>query len=414
MLHTIFSCCGGLSLHNILSIAKKDLKGLFSEKTLVLTIFIQLFIALFSSFLVVGLTSFYDPGSLSESEMKSANLGLAHRSEIVLNSSTGTNGFNSSNGSNDSSYAGYARYASNIRPKRSVNETLLYRLIEVGKLSPVAYPDYSTAGRDFYRSEIDGILLVPNTTIDGSDLIDIHIYLPKTDLKATVLMLQLKEPLERFEQYARNVRTARLPGYAPIDLKFPEKPSNPYFEFIYVVLIPLLVFTPAFISGGLIIDFITEEFEQKTIDLLLVSPVTFSDILDGKILVATGIVPVQVSVWIALLSLNHIPVHNPVAILLLVTAVTLILVLTGAFIATTLKNRGTSQLFYSLILILLFLLCYIFQNSPMNLVATLAINSPGWGVYLIVYLLIAVLLYAVLHRIMRYQSRYRSGYHRRS
>jgi len=389
-------------LHNILSIAKKDLKGLFSEKTLVLTIFIQLFIALFSSFLVVGLTSFYDPGSLSESEMKSANLGLAHRSEIVLNSSIGING------SNDSGYA------SNIRPQQLVNETLLYRLIEVGKLSPVAYPDYSAAGRDFYRSEIDGILLVPNTTIAGDDLIDIHIYLPKTDLKATILMLQLKEPLERFEQYARNARTARLPGYAPIDLKFPEKPSNHYFEFIYVVLIPLLVFTPAFISGGLIIDFITEEFEQKTIDLLLVSPVTFSDILNGKILVATVIVPVQVSVWIALLSLNRIPVHNPVAILLLVTAVTLILVLIGAFIATTLKNRGTSQLFYSLILITLFLLCYIFQNSPMNLVATLAIDSAGGGVYLSIYLLIALLLYAVLCHLMRYQSRYRSGYHRQS
>jgi len=393
-------------LHNILSIAKKDLKGLFSEKTLVLTIFIQLFIALFSSFLVVGLTSFYDPGSLSESEMKSANLGLAHRSEIVMNSSTDIGG---SNGSN---YTGYARYTSNIMPKRAVNETLLYRLIEAGKLSPVAYPDYSTAGRDFYRSEIDGILLVPNTTIGGNDLIDIHLYIPKTDLKATVLMLQLKEPLERFEQYARNARTARLPGYAPIDLKFPEESSNPYFEFIYVVLIPLLVFTPAFISGGLIIDFITEEFEQKTIDLLLVSPVTFSDIIDGKILVATGIVPVQVSVWIVLLSLNRIPVHNPVAILLLATAVTLILVLIGAFISITLKNRGTSQLFYSLILITLFLLCYIFQNSPMNLVATLAIDSPGWGVYLIIYLLIASLLYVVLCHLMRYQSRYRSGYRR--
>jgi ABC-type Na+ efflux pump permease subunit len=396
-------------LHNILSIAKKDLKGLFSEKTLILTIFIQLFIALFSSFLVVGLASFYDPGSLSESEMKSANLGLAHLSEIVLNISI--DGVN--NSTNHTNYANYTDYTAARRPERSVNETLLYRLIEAGKLSPVAYPDYSTAGSDFYRGEIDGILLVPNTTIEGSDLIEIHIYLPKTDLKATILMLQLKEPLERFEQYVRDIRTARLPGYAPIDLKFPEKSSNHYFEFIYVVLIPLLVFTPAFISGGLIIDFITEEFEQKTIDLLLVSPVTFSDILNGKILVATAIAPVQASVWIMLLSLNQIPVHNPVMILLLVTTVTLILVLAGAFVSITLKNRGTSQLFYSLILIILFLLCYIFQNSPMNLVTKLAIDSAGCGVYLIIYLLIASFLYAVLCHLMRYQSRYRSGYHRR-
>ena len=400
-------------MHNILSIAKKDLKGLFSEKTLILTIFIQLFIALFSSFLVVGLASFYDPGSLSESEMKSANLGLAHRSEIILN--TSIDGINNSTTRTDgANYTTYANYTTARRPERSVNKTLLYRLIETGKLSTAAYPDYSTAGSDFYRGEIDGILLVPNTTIEGSDLIDIHIYLPKTDLKATILMLQLKEPLERFEQYVRDIRTARLPGYAPIDLEFPEKSSNPYFEFIYVVLIPLLVFTPAFISGGLIIDFITEEFEQKTIDLLLVSPVTFSDILNGKILVATGIAPAQASVWIVLLSLNQIPVHNPAMILLLVTTVTLILVLAGAFVSITLKNRGTSQLFYSLILIMLFLLCYTFQNSPMNLVTKLAIDSAGCGVYLIIYLLIASFLYAVLRHLIRYQSRYRSGYHRRS
>jgi len=384
-------------LHNILSIAKKDLKGLFSEKTLILTIFIQLFIALFSSFLVVGLTSFYDPGSLSESDLKSANLGLAHRSEIILNGSTDGASYTIARGT-----------------EQSVTETLLYRLIEAGKLSKVPYPDYSTAGSDFYRCKIDGILLIPNTTIDGSDLIEIHIYLPKTDLKATILMLQLKEPLERFEQHVRDIRTTRLPGYTPIDLKYPEKPSNHYFEFIYVVLIPLLIFTPAFISGGLIIDFITEEFEQKTIDLLLVSPVTFSDILNGKILVATAIAPVQASVWIVLLSLNRISVQNPAMILIMVTAVTFILVLTGAFVSITLKNRGTSQLFYSLILIMLFLLCYIFQNSPMNLVTKLAIDSMEGSAYLAVYLLIASFLYAVLRHLMRYQSRYRSGYRRRS
>ncbi|MEA1866064.1 MAG: ABC transporter permease [Euryarchaeota archaeon] len=430
-MRTIYICCGGFYLHNILSIAKKDLNGLFNERTLVLTILIQLFIASFSSFLVLGLTSFYDPGALQEDEIASVNIGLAYRSEILLNNSTDTGTDTGTNISADTiintsadinTTTGINASADTrtriLREDRSVNETLLYHLIDKSKLSPVCYPDYSSAGSSFYEGKIDGILLVPNNAVNKSDLIEIHIYLPETDLKATILMLQLKEPLERFEQYVRDIRTKRLLDYVPIKLNIPKKSSNHYFEFIYVALLPLLVFTPAFISGGLIVDFITEEFEQKTIDLLLVSPLTVSDILNGKILVATMIVPVQVSAWLLLLSINGIYIHNILAIVLFVTAITLILVLTGALISIILKNRGLAQLFYSLVLIMLFLLCYTFPNSPMNIVTRLSIGSMNGidnALCTGIYLLIAACFYAVFHhiaRLMQYRSMYRSGYHR--
>jgi len=45
-----------------LTIAGRELSGLRAEKTILLAIAIQLFIAAFSSFLVVGLVSMYDPG----------------------------------------------------------------------------------------------------------------------------------------------------------------------------------------------------------------------------------------------------------------------------------------------------------------------------------------------------------------
>jgi len=44
-----------------LTIAGRELSGLRAEKTILLAIAIQLFIAAFSSFLVVGLVSMYDP-----------------------------------------------------------------------------------------------------------------------------------------------------------------------------------------------------------------------------------------------------------------------------------------------------------------------------------------------------------------
>jgi len=51
-----------------LTIAGRELSGLRAEKTILLAIAIQLFIAAFSSFLVVGLVSMYDPGSLGGAE----------------------------------------------------------------------------------------------------------------------------------------------------------------------------------------------------------------------------------------------------------------------------------------------------------------------------------------------------------
>ena len=45
------------------TIAGREISALSREKTIVLALIIQLFIAAFSSFLVVGLTSLYDPGS---------------------------------------------------------------------------------------------------------------------------------------------------------------------------------------------------------------------------------------------------------------------------------------------------------------------------------------------------------------
>ena len=46
-----------------LTIAGREVRSLVDEKTILLAIAIQLFVAAFSSFLVVGLVSLSDPGS---------------------------------------------------------------------------------------------------------------------------------------------------------------------------------------------------------------------------------------------------------------------------------------------------------------------------------------------------------------
>ena len=150
------------------------------------------------------------------------------------------------------------------------------------------------------------------------------------------------------------------------------KKTSTYFEFIFGILIPLLVFTPVFISGGLIIDMLTEEYERKTMDLLLVTPVSFSQIVNGKMITAIIIVPAQAFLWLLLVRLNGVScLQHWIHILLLSGIIAAIVVIIGAIIAVKYKKRMISQYLYSLVLILMFLAGYLFTNSPFNLVTRL-------------------------------------------
>ncbi len=100
--------------------------------------------------------------------------------------------------------------------------------------------------------------------------------------------------------------------------------ASQYFGFTYATLIPLLLFLPPFISGSVAVDTVTEELERGTMELLRVAPVSLLDIIDGKALGMVLLAPAQALMWLALLSTNGIAVSNPAAILLFITAVTVV------------------------------------------------------------------------------------------
>ena len=70
-------------------IAKKEFRGLFNERTILLAVLLQLFIAMFSSFLMVGLTSMYDPSSLSKYSRSRYSIAYAgNESQLLTNLQT--------------------------------------------------------------------------------------------------------------------------------------------------------------------------------------------------------------------------------------------------------------------------------------------------------------------------------------
>ncbi len=332
---------------------------------------IQLLIASFSAFLVVGIMSYVSPETLSTYGLERVDLAVLSEDKELIN-----------------------------------------LLQQEGKFNLKFYKDFSKALDSFYRYEVDGILVVSTGRDPYSDPVKIDLYLPKNDIKATLIASYLKEPIERYEENLRRGRVDYLPdgirevlGYELSIGKSRVKSS--YFEFVYGILIPLLILAPAFIAGGLIIDLFTEEMEKKTLDILISSPLSLLQVINAKIIVCLAIVPVQSFLWIRLLEFNGIAVERELLILLLTLSVALILIISACLLALSYRKRGTAHFLYSLLLMNLFLAGMLFSAiSPLNVVTSLSLGGSYEIAPFALFALMPLPLYLVL---IKSVNRFKSG-----
>jgi ABC-type Na+ efflux pump permease subunit len=306
-----------------------------SEKTIVLALLIQLFVAAFSSFLVVGLVSLYDPGSTQGT----------YSVEIAV----------SGNASDD-----------------------LEAVVDTGEArEAVVYPSRDDALSAFTNREVDAVL---HGTVGPDDRIQVEAVAPEGDFRTTLIVVQVKETLSDLERERRDELAHRL-DQRPLDPP-PRPDANPYFGFTYTILVPMLAFLPAFISGSIASDSIAEELERGTLELLRVAPLSVPQIIDGKAIAMVSIAPAQAALWLLFLELNGTAIANPLQVLLLVASLTAILVVIGAALAIAIGVRREAQLLYSLLALGLFGASMLLPESPPNLVAKLAIGSPTSVTYL--------------------------------
>jgi len=335
-----------------LVVARRDVRSLSREKTIVLALLIQLFVAGFSSFLVVGLTSLYDPGSVAAGEVEVAVTGDA-RDELLeaasKHESTATTEFESER----------------------------------------------RARQAFEQRRVDALLnasYVPGE--GGGRQIAVTASIPEGSIRSTLIVVNVRDVLETLEREERMERTGSLQT-EPVPLP-PEADASPYFGFTYTVLIPLLLFLPAFISGSVAVDTITEEMERGTLELLRVAPVSLLDIVDGKALGMVLLAPAQTLLWILLLSVNGITVANVSVVLMFVTAVAALVVTIGVVLGVTTGSRRPAQLLYSVLTLVVFGAAVVLPEHPATTIAKLAVDSPTLSTYATVWgtLAVAVLAYA--------------------
>lgn len=150
------------------------------------------------------------------------------------------------------------------------------------------------------------------------------------------------------------------------------KIMNIIYEFKYLMLVPLLLFLPIYLSGVLFIDLFTEELASKTLAILLVTPMTFSRIVYEKIAASFVISISQILIWVALLEFRGINILNKPMIFVLVVLLNLNVLLFTAVISISLKKRAICQTIFSFLMIIL-LVTKGFHMNPLNIITKLAV-----------------------------------------
>jgi ABC-type Na+ efflux pump permease subunit len=334
-----------------LRIARRELASLRREKTIVLAVLIQLFIAAFSSFLLVGLVSLYAPGAIPG--------GIA----IGVTGDAGADLTAEIEGEGDWELQGY----------------------DSREEARAAFDDRS----------VDAVFVAEK---QDSGVVSVEVIVPDESVRSTVIVVAVRDALQAYERDRRDALSTNL-DRQPLSL--PDVPDgSPTFTFTYTVLIPLLAVLPAFISGSIAADTITEELDAGTLSLLLVTPTSAAEIVDGKALATIVLAPIQAAAWLALLWWNGTAIANPLAIVAFVMALTTVLVTIGIGIAIRFPTRQSAQLLYSLLVLIVFGLATLLPESPPNTVAKLALDTAEPLTYVLVggYLLLGGVMFLSVRR----------------
>ncbi len=316
-------------MHRVLAIALKDLRSVLKERTFLMAVALQLFVAMFASVLTFGLLVLYNPTYADIRE--TANVGLVGDAPVL----------------------------------ESV-------------LKAVKYDSIQKAMEDFKAGKIEAIVWLPKENLSSTNFV--RIYLPKEEITSIKASVFLKN---RFIEYEKRMRELRgIPGDSGLKIystsfkkeDVPEGASIP-FKLIYVALIPLLMLTTAATVAGMYIDLITEEVESKTSYVLLASPLTPLELITSKMLAAMILSAALTPTWIVLLILNHVEVHNYLLVVV-ISLVTCAIFISIASIATLAGDREKAQLVFSLAVIAIIPLFFSSPLTPVGLVTRIAAGSP--------------------------------------
>ena len=320
------------------AVVKKELISVLRDRTIVIAIVLQLFLASFSSALLLGMLSLYDPDTIAKYSGGNIHIG-------IVVPSTG----------------------------QAENAKKFAEILQEKGLKSAAFSNLKDAKQAYSEHKLQAIVVLP----DGGDVFNMTMILPQSQVESSLIRMMIQEPLKQFENYQRGIRG--------IDLRYTDLKGSPNitFEFIYSVILPVLMFFPAFVAGGMVIDSISEEVEGNTLPTLLSAPLSINQIIAAKITSALVLAAIQCLAWIGLLRLNGVIIQNGGWVFLMGVVVSGILAVGGGLVAAVFRDRERSQFVFSLSLLSAAGLSYLIHLSPVQVIARLAVGdyaTTGWTV----------------------------------
>ena len=87
--------------------------------------------------------------------------------------------------------------------------------------------------------------------------------------------------------------------------------SSYFVEIMYGFIVPFILLLPFFLASNIVTDSVVGERERKTFEVLLMTPITSSEVMLGKTLPILFFSLIQSVAWIILLDLLKVPIYNP-------------------------------------------------------------------------------------------------------
>jgi ABC-2 type transport system permease protein len=334
------------------AVVKRELWTVMRDRTIIIAVLIQFFIASFSSGLFLGMLQLYDVDTILRYSGGAIRIGVVQATESELASFISKHG-----------------------------------------MTVVPFETLEQAEAGFYDGQAVAILDVPQD-IDG--ITEIRLYLPESNTISSIVRMVIQEPLKEYENFLRLQKG--------VDIRYTDLEGEPSisFEFVYSVLLPLLMFFPAFVAGSLAIDALTEEFENNTMETLLSAPLTVHGMIHAKVFSVVILAVAQCGLWLIMLKLNGIVIQNTIWVILLALIVSGITSMAAAIAAVLLQDRERSQFMYALALLTAIAVSNLLNASPITTLSRLAIGdyyTNGWAVAIFALLLAG--LYLLLPKISR-------------
>ena len=338
-----------------LAVIKKEIGSVLRDRTILIAILLQLFIASFSSALLLGMLSLYDADTILRLSGPFIRIGIVADDEGALSA---------------------------IMAERG--------------LTVIPFTTLPQAEAAYAQGGVNAIVDAPQ---DANGITEIRLYLPNSDTISSLIRMIVQEP---FKQYENHLRSRNGIAVHYTDLQ--GEPSTS-FEFVYSVLLPILMFFPAFVAGSMSIDSLTEEIENNTLQTLLSAPLTINGMVGAKILSVIILSSLQCAAWLFLMKSNGVVIQNTPLVLLLALIISGITSTAAALGAILLRDRERSQFIYALMLLAGMAISNLLHFSPITTLSRLAIGDAyisGWNVALfaIVFGGLYLSLWRMSHRIL--------------